>query len=112
METFVLQTIDDEAIRQIRDHIVEACNPEAIILFGSVARGEAGPESDLDLLVIMELPSGRTNRDQVRELSDLFPDRLIPMDLIVLTPEQYREGQRLLGHIARVASKEGVRIYG
>lgn len=112
MPTFLPQTIDDETIDQVKDRIVETCDPEAILLLGSVARAEHRPGSDLDLLVIMELPPGKTNRDQVRELSDLFPDRLIPMDLMVLTPEQYRAGRRLLGHIARVASQEGVRIYG
>ncbi len=109
MDTSVPQTIGEETIR---DRIVEACHPEAIILFGSAARAETRPGSDLDLLVIMELPQGRSNRDQVRALSDLFPRRRIPMDILVLTPEQYREGQRLLGHVARVASRDGIRLYG
>lgn len=112
METFVPRTIDEETIRQVRDRIVDACDPEAIVLFGSVARTEHRPGSDLDVLVVANLPPDKTNRDQVRELSDLFADRLIPMDFVVLTPEQYHEGRGLLGHIARVASREGVRIYG
>lgn len=112
MEALALQVIDDEAIRHVRNRIVEACSPEAIFLFGSVARAEHRAGSDLDVLVVTKLPPGKSNRDQMRELSDLFSDFFIPMDLLVLTPEQYREGQRLLGHIARIASQEGQRIYG
>ncbi len=112
MEPFAPQTIDDETIRQIRDRIVEACNPETIILFGSVARGETGPESDIDLLVVVDIPRGETVRSQIRALHGLFMDRLISLDIMVLTPEDFRWGQHLPGHLARVAAKEGIRIYG
>lgn len=112
METFAPRVIDDETIRQVKSRIVEACDPETIVLFGSVARAQHHGESDLDVLVIVDLPPGKTNRDQMSELSGLFPERRVPMDFLVLTPKQYREGQRLLGHIARTASREGVRIYG
>lgn len=112
MKSFAPQVINDETVQQVRDRIVEACDPEAIFLFGSVARAEHHSGSDLDVLVVADLPPGKTNRDQMRELSDLFPDRFVPLDLLVLTPEQYREGQCLLGHIARTASQEGRRIYG
>jgi len=39
-------------LRDVVRPIVEAAKPEKIILFGSAARGEMGPNSDLDLLVI------------------------------------------------------------
>jgi predicted nucleotidyltransferase len=44
-----LESIIDRRVRRI----VERFDPEQIILFGSAARGEAGPESDVDLLVVM-----------------------------------------------------------
>jgi predicted nucleotidyltransferase len=43
-----------EALEIIRDRIVKGFAPERIVLFGSVARGEAGPDSDLDLLVVFD----------------------------------------------------------
>jgi len=36
-----LRPVDEETIRQVRARIVEACDPKAIILFGSAARGQA-----------------------------------------------------------------------
>lgn len=43
----------DQALREIVRRLVAACQPESIYLFGSKARGEAGPDSDYDLLVVV-----------------------------------------------------------
>jgi len=42
----------DEPIRRIVDRIVKRFDPDKIILFGSCARGDAGPDSDVDLLIV------------------------------------------------------------
>jgi predicted nucleotidyltransferase len=47
-----------KVIDTVVDHIVTHFNPEKIILFGSYAYGNPKPESDVDLLVIMETPKG------------------------------------------------------
>src|SRR5262249_16630120 len=46
------KTIAQETLHEIIRRIVEVAQPEKIILFGSAARGEMGPHSDVDLLVI------------------------------------------------------------
>ncbi len=43
----------DEAIVAIKDQLVEFYRPELIYLFGSEARGDAGPDSDLDFCVML-----------------------------------------------------------
>ena len=43
----------DEAIAAITDRLVEYYHPERIYLFGSAARGDAGPDSDLDFCVVI-----------------------------------------------------------
>jgi uncharacterized protein len=40
-------------IQELADNIARQFTPERIILFGSYARGDAGPDSDVDLLVVM-----------------------------------------------------------
>lgn len=67
--------------------IVQRFTPEQIILFGSHADGTATPDSDVDLLVVMEF-EGRPVDMAVRigaECDDRFP-----MDLIVRRPEDLR----------------------
>lgn len=73
-------------IDHLRNQIVEAIDPEQIVLFGSHARGTARPDSDLDLLVVHDTP--RTNRTVRRQLEHLFLDRRFGLDLLVRTPEE------------------------
>jgi predicted nucleotidyltransferase len=44
--------IPEDTIRQAVATLVAAANPQRIVLFGSHARGDAGPDSDLDFLVV------------------------------------------------------------
>jgi len=46
------RTLDQKTLDDIIRRIAEVAHPEKIILFGSAARGEMGPNSDVDLLVI------------------------------------------------------------
>jgi len=78
----------DEHIEQLRQRIVAALNPKQIILFGSHARGEARPNSDVDLLVVHD--TDRQNRDVRRQVERLFLDRRFGLDLIVRTPDDVR----------------------
>jgi predicted nucleotidyltransferase len=47
------QTIPDAVVEQVVERLVEFYRPEKIYLFGSAARGEYGPDSDLDFLVVV-----------------------------------------------------------
>ena len=105
-------TINDALIERVVEHIVEACAPEMVIVFGSAARGETQPGSDLDLLVVLDLPKDMTTRQMSRKLHVLFEGWLLPLDIIVLSRQEWTHGMRLLGHIARTAEREGVRVYG
>lgn len=51
----------DSVVQEVVDRIVDAVHPKQVILFGSRARGEARPDSDLDFLSSMRAPypSGR-----------------------------------------------------
>ena len=62
-----------ELLDDLVERIVEAVHPRRIILFGSGARGEMGPNSDLDLLVVMKDSTHRrrTEGRLYRELSGL-----------------------------------------
>jgi predicted nucleotidyltransferase len=48
-------------LRDIVRRVVHAARPAKIMLFGSAARGQMGPNSDVDLLVVNPVPSLRGN---------------------------------------------------
>ncbi len=61
-------------LRKVTSLIVAVCDPEAIILFGSYAKGQANRNSDVDLLVIGEFPGSPFLRDrELRQLLHGFP---------------------------------------
>jgi len=74
-------------LRGIVQQIVEHCRPRRVILFGSWARGTAGPDSDADLLVVTDRPAGLDASLRIRRA---IHSRL-PLDLIVLGAGELRE---------------------
>jgi predicted nucleotidyltransferase len=72
-------------IKVVADQIAREFLPEKIILFGSYAWGEPGPDSDVDLLIIKKTDDTRRTAREID--SALFP-RPFPLDLIVYDPEQ------------------------
>jgi len=65
---------DEALIRQVTRTIVEHFHPRRIILFGSQARGDAGPDSDMDLFIEMDTPS---RRKTATDISMLFGLRIL-----------------------------------
>ena len=76
-------------IRAVALRIADRFQPERIILFGSYAYGHPKPESDVDLLVIMDTPL--RSRQQRLEISRALSPRPFPLDIIVRTPQELAE---------------------
>jgi predicted nucleotidyltransferase len=106
-----LMPVDEALIERVRDRIVEACRPRALYLFGSAARREVREGSDLDLMVVMDLPEGVRSYEKAGELSRLFDTWLLPLDILVRTPAQFERGSRLLGFVERTVLREGKLLY-
>ena len=85
--------------------IVTLCDPEQIILFGSHARGTAGPDSDVDFLVVMPLPS--TKREARLKIRRALSGMGLSKDVIVVTPEEMDRFRQCAGTIVRAAVQEG-----
>ena len=95
----------DDAVKKI----VEQFHPVKIILFGSYARGAVGPDSDVDLLVVMNVKDSK--RRQAVEIDLALSDRTFPLDLIVVTPEEFEKYRDIAGHILYPAVREGKTLY-
>jgi len=89
--------------------IVGQFAPERIILFGSCARGTVTFDSDLDILVVMRVEG--SERAKANEIDLALADRTVPLDLVVVTPEQFERQKNALGTIVREAVLEGRVLY-
>src|SRR5882724_2250055 len=77
---------DPVILADIVKRIVRASSPEKIVLFGSAARDEMGPDSDYDFLVIK---GGKFNRDRVTvAIYRGLRGKSAPVDVVVVTPEE------------------------
>jgi len=103
------ESMVQKKISEMVRRIVERFHPEKIILFGSHARGTAGPDSDVDLLVVMPVQGSR--RQKATEIDLLLSDRKIPLDLLVVTPEQFKRERDVIGTVIRPAAHEGKVLY-
>lgn len=78
-----------ETLPQAVERIVSVLKPEKIILFGSYAQGNPTHDSDVDLLVIMELHDDY--KEKYRAISTLLYPRKFPVDIILKTPKEVEE---------------------
>jgi uncharacterized protein len=70
--------------------LVRTLQPEKIILFGSYAYGQPTPDSDVDLLVIMETDKQGSERSW--QVAQLLIPRPFPVDILVRTPQELKAG--------------------
>jgi uncharacterized protein len=72
-------------IQRMVSLIIRNYHPEKIILFGSYARGDAGPDSDADLLIVMN--SGKNRRLRKIEILSSLAGIGLPKDIVIVTPD-------------------------
>ena len=99
-----------DTARAMVARIVARFAPDRIIVFGSLARGETGPDSDIDLLVVMRLIDGSRRSTAVAILQELAGFEA-PKDVVIVTPEEFATGRDLVGTVVFPAVREGRELY-
>jgi predicted nucleotidyltransferase len=99
----------DRAIQAMVRRIVRQFRPERVILFGSHARGDAGPDSDVDLLVVMPVEGSR--REKQIDIRVALHDIPVAKDVIVTSPEDFAWRKETVGTIEYPAVREGKVLY-
>lgn len=100
---------EPQVIDALVDRIVQAVHPIRIILFGSAARGEMGPHSDIDVLVVM--PQGVHRRRTAQFLYRQISGLKVPFDILVATPADLEKHKDNIGLIYRTILREGQEVY-
>jgi hypothetical protein len=99
--------------QQLKDLVLQADGSRVrrIILFGSRARGDARPDSDFDLLVVLRDISPDEKRSYRLSLYRAFQDAGVTVEPWVMEEEEFEETKRVIGGLAYPAWKEGVLLY-
>lgn len=100
---------EPHVINELVRRIVEVAQPRRIMLFGSAARGEMGPHSDLDVLVIVaeQTPRRQTVQDIYRNLIGFGHGA----DIVVATQRDLRQYGDNVSLVYYSAIREGREIY-
>ncbi|MBM3746077.1 MAG: nucleotidyltransferase domain-containing protein [Acidobacteria bacterium] len=110
-EAFKPPAADDPVLAEVVRRLVEVYHPLRIYLFGSAARGDAGPDSDYDIMVVVP-------DDAPRELWDtkLGYEALgglsIAKDILVLPRRNFEEQLHLRASLPSTILDEGKLLYG
>ena len=100
-----------ETLKEVVDRLVKGLHPEQIYLFGSQVRDRAKESSDIDLLVVV--PSSDLPRHRREALSyDLLWGLTVPVDVIVLTRDEFQRSGRVKTSLASKVQVEGKILYG
>ena len=103
--------VDERFLAEVVRRLLGAGRPLKIVLFGSHARGDARPDSDLDLLLIEPAPPSARSRHRATRyymaLSGLHPRK----DIIVYTPQEIAEWSAVPMAFTTTALREGRVLY-
>jgi uncharacterized protein len=95
---------------ELLDPVVAYFQPRRVILFGSVARGEAGPDSDIDLLVVLDDDAPKEKLSYRAGMEARRP-YMSPADVTPCREDTYRRFSKIVGTLPYVARTEGVVVY-
>jgi uncharacterized protein len=99
-------------IEKIKEIIVKEYQPDRIILFGSQAREDNAPESDIDILVISDRESELPRYKRGLKVRLKLAGIKTPLDLLFYTHSEFTKYQGVRQSFTAAVAKEGVVIYG
>ena len=108
-----MKQVTEELIQKMVGIIVNEADPEKVILFGSRARGDARPDSDVDFIVIESEPFGkdRGRRAETMRIWRALSGLGISKDILVYSRDEVEYWRDSLNHVLARALREGKVLY-
>ena len=105
--------VTEDIVREITRTIVDTVHPLKIILFGSYARGDDRPNSDLDFLIVEEEPFG-PGRSRIKRIGNIYrrlPPYLTSVDILLYSKNEFDKWKDGINHVIARAHREGRILY-
>jgi len=101
--------VTEEDLQEVVRRIVKTFDPERIVLFGSYASGEPTPDSDIDLLIVME--NGERPAQRSARIARVLLDVPFPIDILVRTPEDLQHRLSIGDYFIQEILEQGQVLY-
>jgi predicted nucleotidyltransferase len=101
----------EEWLPAVVERMVEQFDPLKVIIFGSLARGEMGYHSDIDLLVVFDHVEWENKRNLTVDIRRAIAGIPVPVDVIVTDVDEIDRQGHIVGTVLRPALREGTVVY-
>ena len=92
----------------VAERVDESLKPDMTALFGSRARGDYRPDSDIDVMLVCRYPPTEEDIEKAQEQALEVYGRRVAVQLVWRSPEEFREGRRYWNSIETRAVREGL----
>jgi len=107
----ILSAADKQLLRDLKGVITRFVPDATVILYGSAARGEREPESDYDILILLDAPISRQAREEMRSaIYDLELERGAVVSILVLTRDDWNSRLESVSPYHGNVEREGVAL--
>lgn len=108
-----MSRVSDQTLSQMVGAIVEEIHPEKVILFGSQAKGDLNPDSDVDFLIVdsASFGPGRSRRKEMARIWKALGKFLQPVDILLYSQGELDSRMNSMNHVATRALREGRVLY-
>lgn len=108
-----MAVVDQDVLKRIVEEVVRAAEPEQVYVFGSLARGEAREESDVDLLVVEreDFGKGRSRFEETNRIYKALSSFRIPVDVLLYSSNEFVKWRKSPNHVVGRCAREGKLLY-